>query len=98
MKGFIKLWTAVLSLMVVLSIEPSPAAEVATVAEPEKPTTLLILLDGFGADLLDAQNAPTLTALGARGVSSRLTPVWPSLSRPNHWALVTGLDARHSGV
>ncbi|HET9446614.1 MAG TPA: nucleotide pyrophosphatase/phosphodiesterase family protein, partial [Steroidobacteraceae bacterium] len=50
------------------------------------------------ADALNPQVTPNLLRLAHEGVRSEMTPIWPPISRPNHWAMVTGLDARHSGV
>lgn len=63
-----------------------------------KRTTLYVLLDGVRADAVTLAQAPNLERLSRRGARAAMTPVWPSLSRPNHWALVTGLNARSSGV
>lgn len=69
-------------------------------AQPDTapPTTLVILVDGLRADLVTRRAAPNLQRLGEGGARGAMTPIWPTLSGPNHWALVTGLDARHSGV
>src|SRR5688500_4508175 len=86
-------WLTTLLLSVSLT---SPAwASQSVVA---KRTTLYVLLDGVRADAVTPTQTPHMERLSRRGARAAMTPVWPSLSRPNHWALVTGLNARSSGV
>jgi protein-tyrosine phosphatase len=73
------------------------ASHSALASEP-KHTTLIVLLDGLRADALSPQVTPNLLRLARDGVRSEMTPIWPAISMPNHWGMVTGLDARHSGV
>lgn len=65
---------------------------------PPKRTTLYVLLDGVRPDAVTPAQMPNMERLSRRGARAAMTPVWPSLSRPNHWALVTGLNARSSGI
>jgi protein-tyrosine phosphatase len=85
---------ALAALWLVISSQAYPATE----EGPAKQTTVLILLDGFRADRLNADWAPRLDRLARSGAHGAMVPIWPSLSRPNHWALVTGLHAASSGV
>lgn len=66
--------------------------------ESRTPTLLLISIDGVRADQINASLTPHIDALAAKGVKSAMLPVWPSLTHPNHWTLVTGLYPEHSGV
>lgn len=60
---------------------------------------LLISIDGFRWDYLEKHDLPTLRRLAAGGVHARrLTPIFPSRTFPNHYALVTGLHAEHHGI
>lgn len=64
-----------------------------------KPTIILISIDGFRADYLNKYPAPTLQMLAARGVRARwMTPAFPSLTFPNHYAIATGLYPDHNGI
>lgn len=72
-------------------------------SQPAKPPTdrLLVLLsiDGFRWDYLQKYEAPTLKALAQGGVhATRMTPVFPSKTFPNHYTLVTGLYPAHHGI
>jgi len=72
-------------------------AEAADDTPQEQPTVILILLDGFRWDSVDPQRTPTLHRLAQTGIRGEMVPVWPPISSPNHWALVTGLYTNHSG-
>jgi len=63
------------------------------------PAVLLVSIDGLRADVVGAGIMPTLDALAARGVHADwMTPSYPSLTFPNHYALVTGLRPDHHGI
>jgi predicted AlkP superfamily pyrophosphatase or phosphodiesterase len=66
-----------------------------------RPTVILISLDGFRWDYLDrpTANAPTLRRLASGGTRAlHLVPIFPSVTFPNHYTLVTGLYAEHHGI
>ncbi|MBD0256724.1 MAG: alkaline phosphatase family protein, partial [Cytophagales bacterium] len=63
------------------------------------PTVLLISLDGFRHDYFEKVPTPHLNRLAREGVKARwLTPVFPSMTFPNHYSIVTGLYAEHHGI
>lgn len=66
----------------------------------QRPTPLLLVsIDGFRADYLDRGLTPTLVALADEGVRAEyMQPSFPSLTFPNHYALITGLLPDHSGI
>ncbi len=64
-----------------------------------KPTVILISLDGFKPDYLNKYPAPTLSLLAKQGVRAKwMTPSYPSLTFPNHYAIATGLYPDHNGI
>jgi predicted AlkP superfamily pyrophosphatase or phosphodiesterase len=64
-----------------------------------KPSVVLISADGFRADFLDRSDVPNVRRLLERGVRARaLVPVFPTLTFPNHYSLVTGLWPEHHGI
>lgn len=64
-----------------------------------KPTVILISLDGFKPEYLDKYPAPTLNLLAKEGVRAKwMTPSYPSLTFPNHYAIATGLYPDHNGI
>lgn len=72
-----------------------------TTAKPssERPIVVVITIDGFPARALNDPRLPmpTLRALAANGATaSSMRPVNPTVTWPNHTALITGVDAsRH---
>ncbi len=68
------------------------------VAPPRIPL-LLISIDGFRIDYLDRGLTPTLNALANSGVRAQyMRPSFPSLTFPNHYALITGLRPDRNGI
>jgi alkaline phosphatase D len=64
-----------------------------------KPYLVLVSLDGFRADYLDRFELPNLRRLMTGGTRARaMVPVFPSLTFPNHYSLVTGLYPEHHGI
>ncbi|GFZ43401.1 hypothetical protein JCM24511_01121 [Saitozyma sp. JCM 24511] len=66
-----------------------------------RPTTLLVSLDGFRPTYLTSHphllsNILSLTSQGMRAESMR--PVFPTLTFPLHWAMMTGLYPSSSGI
>jgi predicted AlkP superfamily pyrophosphatase or phosphodiesterase len=61
---------------------------------------VLVSLDGFRWDYAEKLNARHLLALGKQGVWARegMLPSYPSLTFPNHYAIVTGLYPEHNGL
>jgi predicted AlkP superfamily pyrophosphatase or phosphodiesterase len=71
--------------------EPRPTADPALL--------ILISIDGYRADYLDRGHSPALAALAADGVrAAGMRPVFPSLTYPNHYTLVTGLYPDQHGI
>ncbi|MDX1460395.1 MAG: ectonucleotide pyrophosphatase/phosphodiesterase [Xanthomonadales bacterium] len=64
------------------------------------PSLVLVSIDGFGAGMLSLREARNLRRIAAEGVrAERLLPVFPTLTFPNHYSIVTGLfPARHGIV
>jgi predicted AlkP superfamily pyrophosphatase or phosphodiesterase len=60
---------------------------------------ILISLDGYRADYLDRGYSPVLASIAADGVhAAGMRPVFPSITYPNHYTLVTGLYPDQHGV
>jgi predicted AlkP superfamily pyrophosphatase or phosphodiesterase len=70
------------------------------IASPKQYTPLILIsIDGFRADYLDRGFTPTLSALAGDGVrATALRSVFPTLTFPNHYTLVTGLYPDHHGM
>lgn len=69
-------------------------------AKAEATTPLLLIsIDGYRADYIDRGFSPTLQQLAATGVhADAMQPSFPSLTFPNHYAIVTGLVPDHNGI
>lgn len=60
---------------------------------------LLVSIDGFHPDYLEFAEAPTLRQLAQSGALARtLQPAYPSLTFPNHYSQVTGLEPDSHGI
>jgi predicted AlkP superfamily pyrophosphatase or phosphodiesterase len=70
-----------------------------SIAQQKKPYVILISADGFRWDYAKKYNAQNLLRLSGQGVSAAsMVPSYPSVTFPNHYALVTGLYPSHSGL
>jgi predicted AlkP superfamily pyrophosphatase or phosphodiesterase len=68
-------------------------------AATTQPPLIIISLDGYRADYLNRGHSPLLALLAADGVHAKgLRPVFPSLTYPNHYTLVTGLYPDQHGM
>ncbi len=60
---------------------------------------ILVSIDGYRADYIDRGHSPVLASLAAEGVhAAGMRPVFPSLTYPNHYTLVTGLYPDQHGM
>lgn len=67
--------------------------------QQKKPYVILISADGFRYDFAKRYNAQNLLKLGSEGVSaSSMIPSYPSVTFPNHYAMISGLYPSHSGL
>lgn len=68
-------------------------------ATAAQPPLILVSIDGYRADYLDRRHSPVLASLAAEGVhAAGMRPVFPSLTYPNHYTLVTGLYPDQHGM
>lgn len=85
-------------LVAVLVLGACATASPPPPSPPKGALTILISLDGFRPDYLDRGNTPALNALAAGGARGAMRPSFPSLTYPNHYALVTGKRPDHNGM
>ena len=64
-----------------------------------KPYVILISIDGMRADYLDRPDLPNLQRMRRQGARAQgLIPVFPSVTFPNHYSIVTGLYPDRHGI
>jgi len=65
----------------------------------DKPTVLLISIDGYRFDYTKKYNPPNITKFISDGTSSKgIIPIYPSKTFPNHYAIATGMYAENHGL
>lgn len=64
-----------------------------------KKLVILVSIDGFRNDYLERGITPNLLALAQQGsLAQKFEPVFPTITFPNHYALVTGRYPDHNGI
>jgi predicted AlkP superfamily pyrophosphatase or phosphodiesterase len=82
-----------------LTLRFAPAQDSGGTDKDLKPTVILISIDGFHPDYLSRYPAPILSMLAGQGVRARwMTPVYPTLTFPNHYSIATGLYPDNHGI
>ena len=68
-------------------------------AQMKKPYVILISIDGMRTDFTELHNASFLQKASKEGVRAKfMTPSFPSLTFPNHYAIATGQYPSHNGL
>ncbi|GAA6063297.1 hypothetical protein JCM10212_001416 [Sporobolomyces blumeae] len=63
------------------------------------PTVILVSIDGMRAEYLERGLTPNLLDTSRKGLrADYLEPVFPSLTFPNHWSMLTGLYPASHGI
>jgi predicted AlkP superfamily pyrophosphatase or phosphodiesterase len=83
----------ILALLALLFLPASLAAQ-----QSPRPVTVLVGIDGFRADYLERGHTPRLAALARAGASAAMRPSFPTMTFPNHFALVTGYRPDRHGI
>jgi predicted AlkP superfamily pyrophosphatase or phosphodiesterase len=69
------------------------------VSQQRQPYVIMISIDGFRYDYAEKFNAHNLLELSDAGVrATAMQPSYPSLTFPNHYAIITGLYPAHHGI
>lgn len=88
------LWVAALALSA-----QSGSGGVNRAEHTGKPYVILVSVDGLKPEYLDRFTLPNLQRVITRGARARaMTPVFPTLTFPNHYSLVTGLRPARHGI
>jgi predicted AlkP superfamily pyrophosphatase or phosphodiesterase len=86
-------WATLLAVAAGMAAQPQ--------SQSQRPAVVVISLDGFRADDLQDPKlpVPTLRGLASRGANARhMTTINPTVTWPNHTAIVTGVDASRHGL
>jgi alkaline phosphatase D len=99
---------AVLSICLITAVSLAQAiAPVITVdhgpnapQQLSKPYVILVSLDGFRYDYPKRYHAKNLLDMAARGASAPegMIPIYPSITFPSHYTIITGLYPEHHGI
>lgn len=82
-----------------LASTPTPLTATPTVSTMPEPRVILVSVDGLHPDDLVRHTPPTLRRWQAEGAHAAwMTPVYPTLTFPNHYTLVTGLVPDRHGI
>ncbi|MEP6784253.1 MAG: ectonucleotide pyrophosphatase/phosphodiesterase [Sphingomonadales bacterium] len=76
----------------------TPPPPTITAVEQRAPITIMVSIDGLGANRLGKGLTPRLDAIAAAGVSGSMRPSFPTNTFPNHITLATGLRPDHHGI
>ncbi len=101
-------WSALLVFILTAAICAAQSTS-AVIEVPNPPNTaeqqakhyvVLVSLDGFRYDYATKYGAKNLLAMAGRGASAPdgMIPSYPSVTFPNHYAIVTGLYPDHHGI
>ncbi len=89
---------ALLTVLIVTACSTMPANKAGKKAAQDN-IVIMVGIDGLRWDAIDRYPAPTLQALAAEGVRAEsMTPVMPSKTFVNFYALATGLYADSTGI
>jgi alkaline phosphatase D len=71
-----------------------------TPAQQAQPYVILVSLDGFRTDYAQRYGATHLQAIAARGATAPrgMIPVYPTLTFPSHYSMVTGMYPENHGI
>jgi predicted AlkP superfamily pyrophosphatase or phosphodiesterase len=90
---------ATVTLLILTLCGASEESLASPTATPVAPLLILVSIDGYRADYLDRGHSPVLASLAADGVRAKgLRPVYPTITYPNHYTLVTGLYPDEHGM
>lgn len=99
MKLLIKSTLLLLAALVQLANAQTSASQGSPLGSTNKNLVLLVSIDGFRNDYLERGITPNLLALAQQGTLARkFEPVFPTITFPNHYALVTGRYPDHNGM
>lgn len=98
-KVLLKSSLLVLALLLHQAAAQTTAPEDSPIVRANKKLVLLVSIDGFRNDYLERGITPNLLALAQQGtLAKKFEPVFPTITFPNHYSLVTGRYPDHNGM
>ena len=104
-KGTADFATSILALFMLVFAPLAQADEVPgsggrnAPGKADRPSLILISIDGFSWDYLSIYPTPALDRIAAAGIRAEsMRPVFPSLTFPNHYSIATGLYPSEHGI
>ena len=86
-------------LIACTAVQASGSGGVNAARHRDKPTLVLVSIDGFRWDFQALHDTPTLDRIAANGLrAERMIPVFPTLTFPNHYSIATGLYPANHGL
>ena len=99
MKQLIKLTLLLLAVLLQRATAQTLAPQSSPLGGTNKNLVLLVSIDGFRNDYLKRGLTPNLLALAQQGtLAQKFEPVFPTITFPNHYALVTGRYPDRNGI
>ncbi len=94
-----KFLIALTSLVSLVTVALATSGGTNSAEHLQKPTVLMISIDGFRFDYIEKFGAPHLAEIAASGVRAEsMKPSFPSLTFPNHITLMTGRYPGNHGI
>lgn len=89
-----------LALAPVLAADPGGTSpRINAPGQEDKPSLVLVSIDGFRWDFAERFGAPHIASIGTRGLQAdALQPAFPTLTFPNHFSIATGLPPARHGI
>jgi predicted AlkP superfamily pyrophosphatase or phosphodiesterase len=99
MKLLLKSSLLLLALLLQQTAAQTTAPQDSSIVSATKSLVLLVSVDGFRNDYLERGITPNLLALAQQGtLAKKFEPVFPTITFPNHYSLVTGRYPDHNGM
>ncbi|MEI7571440.1 MAG: alkaline phosphatase family protein [Alcaligenaceae bacterium] len=99
MKLILKSTFLLFTLLLQQTAAQTAAPQGSPLVRPNKNLVILVSIDGFRNDYLERGITPNLLALAQKGTfAKKFEPVFPTITFPNHYSLVTGRYPDRNGI
>ena len=99
MKLILKSTFLLFTLLLQQTAAQTAAPQGSPLVRPNKNLVILVSIDGFRNDYLERGITPNLLTLAQKGTfAKKFEPVFPTITFPNHYSLVTGRYPDRNGI